>query len=71
MEEVFEVTHRVFLDVDIDKQRVGMDFCGYIFVSSCTYLVKVEDVLNCSCFNSSSSSQPPLNILVGHKLCFS
>lgn len=28
MDEVYEVTHRVFLDVDIDKQRVGMDsFC--------------------------------------------
>lgn len=24
MEEVHEITHRVFLDVDIDKQRLGM-----------------------------------------------
>lgn len=24
MEEVYEITHRVFLDVDIDKQRLGM-----------------------------------------------
>lgn len=24
MEEVYEITHRVFLDVDIDKQRIGM-----------------------------------------------
>lgn len=23
-EEVYEITHRVFLDVDVDKQRVGM-----------------------------------------------
>ena len=24
-EEVPEITHRVFLDIDIDEQRVGMD----------------------------------------------
>lgn len=24
VEEVYEITHRVFLDVDIDKQRIGM-----------------------------------------------
>lgn len=23
-EEVYEITHRVFLDVDIDKQRIGI-----------------------------------------------
>lgn len=28
MEEVFEVTHRVFLDVDIDKQRIGRIVIG-------------------------------------------
>ncbi|XP_019167075.1 PREDICTED: peptidyl-prolyl cis-trans isomerase CYP21-1 [Ipomoea nil] len=28
VEEVFEVTHRVFLDVDIDKQRVGRIVIG-------------------------------------------
>lgn len=26
VEEVHEITHRVFLDVDIDKQRLGMFF---------------------------------------------
>lgn len=25
MEEAYEITHKVFLDVDIDKQRLGMN----------------------------------------------
>lgn len=37
-EEVYEITHRVFLDVDIDKQRIGMvPRIQYLFKSSIWY----------------------------------
>lgn len=32
VEDVYEITHRVYLDVDIDKQRIGMS-CSYLNLS--------------------------------------